>query len=190
MYSKIRALGEFTAGKYPAAITGEQIVNHEFKFTAGTFICSEAMFDGELAAASATLTLSAEYNECETSSGKPATVKMTSCDYLLHAGETVAAGVDGTLDVNCAMAGDGIDIEQPESGCVVQIVAQEGLKTLTYTNHEVAKDFDVDINLVEMKYKQNANCPGGAGNKANGAYSGKSTMTGEAEGAETSLKVD
>jgi hypothetical protein len=174
--------GQFTAEKYPVTITGSQIAKHTFRFEAGTVNCAVASFDGKLEAASETLTVTASYNECQTPGGAEVKVKMKSCDYTFHAGETLEADrVDGSLDVKCNEAGDEITIEEPANGCVVKIPPQEGLATLVYTDHTEAKDFDVDIGITKLLYTQNANCAGGEGTFNNGEYAGKSTMKGDEE---------
>lgn len=183
--------GEFTAAQYPATITGVQTTKHQWKFNMGTVKCASVSFDGEQAAASNTLTLSAEYKECVTGKGNPAVVKMTSCDYRFHAGETLAMNeVDGSLDIQCNQAGDGIDVEVPGTGCAVKIQAQAGLNTLRFTDRTAAEDYDVDFAITGMAYKQNANCEGGEGSFANGEYSGTSTITGSHEGAAVGVTVD
>lgn len=176
--------GEFTAAQYPATITGVQTAQHQFKFNMGTITCASATFDGELAAASSELTLDATYAECKTGNNKAAVVEMTSCDYQFHAGETLGMDkVDGTLDVECAEAGDRIDFVIPSTGCKVEIAAQNGLGTLVYTDNTMAEDWDVDISLINIAYKQGAKCAGGEAEFANGEYTGKSTMTADFEGA-------
>lgn len=176
--------GEFTAEKYPATITGTQLTKHGFKFNMGSVTCETATFHGELAAASSELTLSAAYGNCKTGAGNPVEVNMTSCDFVFHAGETLVADkVDGSLDVKCAESGAAIDFVVPASGCKVQIPAQNGLTTLTYTDNTMAKDWDVDIAITGLSYKQGPNCGGGEGEFANGEYNGKSTVTADFEGA-------
>lgn len=183
--------GEFTAEKYPATVTGTQSANHQFKFFGTTINCPEAAFHGKLGAAQQSLTVGAEYNGCSTPNGSAVVVKMTSCDYVFHAGETLEEDVvDGSLDIHCDNAGDGIFFEEAANGCVVKLLPQNTLTTLKYTNHKLAKDFDVDIELGDMKYNQNANCFGGAGMYFNGSYTGKSTMTGDYEEEATGLTVD
>ncbi len=184
--------GEFTAENYPATITGAQLSKHQFTFFGGNTVnCNVATFHGKLAAAAETLTVGAEYGECSTEGGGAVTVKMTSCDYVFHAGETLEMDrVDGSLDVKCNKAGDGIFFEDPETGCNVKILPQGTLSTLVYTNHTEASDYDVDISLANIKYNQNAQCPGGEGMFFNGTYTGKSTMTGDYEGGGTGVSVD
>jgi uncharacterized protein YaiE (UPF0345 family) len=182
--------GEFTAERYPATVTGVQTAGHTFKFMMGTVTCKSATFHGELGAAATELTLKAGYGECKTGAGNAVTVNMTTCDYRFHAGETLAMDeVDGSLDVSCAEVGDTIDFSVPASGCKVQIPAQNGLATLTYTDNTVEQDFDVDIAVSGLTYKQGPNCGGGEGVFNTGEYTGKSTITGEKEGMEDGLIV-
>jgi hypothetical protein len=174
--------GEFTASEYPATITGTQVTKHEFKFNAGTVVCGKTTLHSTQEAAAKALTVTAEYTECATPGGSEVTVAMKGCDYDFVAGETLMQErVDGFLDVKCAESGDEITFEEPANGCVVKIPPQKGLSTLVYTNHKVAKDFDVDISVAELEYTQNANCAGGAGKFVNGTYTGSSTMKADEE---------
>lgn len=182
--------GEFTAEKYPATVTGTQLTNHVFKFMMGSVTCTTATLHGELPAASTELTLKAEYGGCTTGMGAAVTVNMTGCDYVFHAGETLGMDkVDGSLDVKCAESGDKIDFVVPATGCKVEIPAQNSLTTLVYTDNTMAKDFDVDIALTGIKYKQGPNCMGGEGEFNTGEYTGKSTIKGDFEGALDGLIV-
>jgi hypothetical protein len=181
--------GEFTAEKYPATITGTDLTDHVFKFNMFTVTCKEAAFHGELAEASSELTLDATYGICKTNNGKAVEINMTSCDYQLHAGETMAMDkVDGSLDVKCAEAEDAIDFVVPFNGCKAEILAQNGLNSLTYTDNTMAEDFDVDISLNGVLYKQNANCPGGA-MMSFAEYDGKSTIQADFEEEEVGTIV-
>jgi hypothetical protein len=172
--------GKFTASKYPATITGTQTVKHEFKFQTGEVICAKATFDGKLEMESETLTVTAAYKECATPGVGGVTVKMNSCDYLLHAGETLAnENVDGSLDVQCNNEGDEIEFVHA-NGCVVKIPAQTNRTTLVYTNQKGAKDFAMDISLKEIEYTQNEKCAE-QGKFNNGEYLGKSTMQADEE---------
>jgi hypothetical protein len=174
--------GEFTASEYPATITGTQTTKHEFKFQTGQVVCAKATFDGTLEAASETLTVTAEYKECVTpGGGGGVSVKMNSCDYLLHAGETIENDrVDGSLDVQCNKEGDEIEFVHAKTGCVVKVPAQTNRTTLVYTNKPGAKDFEMDIGLKELEYTQNEKCAE-QGKFNNGEYLGKSTMQADEE---------
>ena len=174
--------GKFTATKYPATITGSQTAKHEFKFQTGEVVCAKATFDGKLEMESETLTITADYKECVTPGGGGAvTVKMNSCDYLLHAGETLAnENVDGSLDVQCNKEGDEIEFVHAKTGCVVKVPAQTNRTTLVYTNKPGAKDFEMDISLKEIEYTQNEKCKE-KGVFNGGEYLGKSTMQADEE---------
>jgi hypothetical protein len=186
-----QATGLFTAQNYPATMTGTDITDHVFKFGMWSVTCKVATLHGELAGASSELTLDPAYGECKTNNGRATEIAMTSCDYTLHAGETLAADeVGGSLDVTCAEAGDGIDLVVPFNGCKVTIPAQSGLEALTFTDNTMAEDFDIDFNLVEIEYQQNAQCFGGAMAAANGEYIGKSTMQAEVEELPIGTTVD
>jgi len=173
--------GEFTASKYPATVTGSQTAKHEFKFNTGTVVCAKATFDGKLEAASETMTITADYKECVTpGGGGVVNVKMNSCDYLLHVGETLAnENVDGSLDVQCNKEGDEIEFVHEKNGCVVKVPAQNGLTTLTYTNKKMAGDYELDINVKKLLHTQNEKCK--EQGIFEGEYLGKSTMKGEEE---------
>lgn len=174
--------GEFTASEYPVTVTGTQTAKHQFKFEAGTITCAIVNFDGKLEAASETLTVTADYKECTTPGGQGVNVKMNSCDFLLHAGETLEnERVDGSLDVQCNKEGDEIELFEPANECNVKIPPQNGRTTLVYTNKKMAKDYEMDINITELEYTQNEKCPGGQGTFKNGEYLGKSTMKGDEE---------
>jgi hypothetical protein len=112
--------GEFTAEEFPTTFTGAQLGKHQFKFESGTVQCAAVSFDGQLFAPSNTLTLTPSYKECVTPGGAEIVIRMTSCDFRLHANETLENDrVAGTLDVQCTQAGDTIDVEEPETGCIV-----------------------------------------------------------------------
>jgi uncharacterized protein YaiE (UPF0345 family) len=188
--SAAQAAGEFTADEYPATITGAQLGNHVFKFEGPVITCPTATFHGELPAPSSELTLDAEYGECKTNNGNAAVVEMTSCDYQFHAGETLAMDkVDGSLDIECAEAGDRIDFVVPSSGCKFEIGAQNGLNSLVYTDNTMAEDFDVDIALNGVLFKQNSKCPGGE-KMGFAEYDGKSTMQADFEEEKIGTTVD
>ncbi len=172
--------GEFTASEYPATITGSQTAKHDFKFQTGTVSCAKAAFHGKLEEASEALTVKADYKECKTPGGG-VSVKMNSCDFLLHAGETLEKDrVDGSLEIQCNEEGDEIEFVEPANGCVIKVPAQEPGGTLVYTNKEMAGDFEMDIGAAEMIYTQNEKC-NEQGVFEDGQYLGKSTMQADEE---------
>ncbi|HEU5106389.1 MAG TPA: hypothetical protein VFU11_11180 [Solirubrobacterales bacterium] len=182
--------GQFTAESYPATITGSQLSKHKFSFSNYSVSCTSASFHGVLPEAAETLTLSAGYSECTSGEGNAVTVKMTGCDYGLHAVETLGENeVDGNLDIKCPI-GAGIDFEDAVTGCKIKILPQVSLTTTKYTNHKMAKDFDLDFGVFAINYTENELCPGGAGMFFEGQYTGQSTITGDFEEAPTGVTVD
>ncbi len=169
---------------------GYALAGHQFQFNGGAISCTVASFDGKLTGPAENLTIAAEYGNCSTPGGAAVVVKMTGCDYAFHAGGTLENDrVEGSMEVQCAQGGEGIDFEEA-GGCTVKIIPQAGLGNLVYTNHTEAKDFDIDFNVGGIVFRQNAACPGGEGVFANGTYSGQSTMTGESAAGADGLKVD
>jgi hypothetical protein len=121
-----------------------------------------------------------------TAEAYPATV--TGNQVTKHTFKFEAGTVEGTLDIVCP-EGKEIEFKEAANGCVVKIPSQNGLSTLTYTDHTIAKDLNVDIGVTGMSYTQNGNCAGGMGTFANGEYGSDSTMTDEKEGAADGLIV-
>lgn len=186
--SAAQATGEFTAGKYPATITGTQLNNHVFKFEGASITCPTATFDATLAAASSELTVNPKFSECKTNNGNAASVEMTTCDFQFNVGSTTAMDkIDGWLDIECG-AGDHIDFVVPSSGCKFEIGPQN-LAGITYTDNTMAEDFDIDIFQNGITYKQNASCPGGA-HMGFAEYTGKFTVKADYEAEEVSTTVD
>ncbi|HEX6667677.1 MAG TPA: hypothetical protein VF081_13900 [Solirubrobacterales bacterium] len=173
---------EFTAGAYPATITGQNIGGgHTFTTEAGAMNCN-VTFHGEMAAATNNLTLTPTYN-CGIE-GLAVDVSLNGCDYVFHAGETVVMDtVKGSMDITCPM-GAKIDFKITSMvTCDITVGEQLGLKSLIYTNKTNAKDVDVDMNLTGIAYTADLGCPG-AGLHGNGTYSGQTTLKSDNEGTD------
>jgi hypothetical protein len=181
--------GTFTAGEYPATITGTAVVPHELITELGVMEC-EPTFHGELGAAAGELTLTPTYGESCELGVKEVHVNNNGCDFLVHAGNTLAEdAVAGTMDIVCP-ENSAMDFEITSNPvCHLTIPAQAGLSTLTYTNHTIAKDVDLDLNVVELVYRLDMGCPA-AGVHANGVYRGVSTLQADHGGMGTSFGVD
>ncbi|HET9591425.1 MAG TPA: hypothetical protein VFP17_00790 [Solirubrobacterales bacterium] len=181
--------GLFTAGAFPATITGSIVAPHELGTDLGTMEC-EPTLDGELAAAVEELTLTPIYgNTCHLGM-KEVDVNNNGCDFVVHATATAGENaVEGKLDIVCP-ENNAMDFQVTSNPvCHLTVPAQANLGTLTYTNHPMAKDVDLDFNIVELVYRLDNNCPF-AGNHANGIYRGVSTLKADHGGAETSFGVD
>lgn len=182
--------GTFTAGSYPATITGQSVGNHQFTTLLGVIQCG-VKFHGVLAAESEGLTLSPDYGTSCELEGKEVHVKNNGCDFHFRAGETavVMDQVKGSLDVKCP-TGSEIDFEITSMQvCHLTVPEQLGLNHVTYTDHTIAKDIDVDMHLTGLIYKLDMGCPfvGTFG----ATYTGTTTLKAHAEGgAGTPFTVD
>lgn len=174
--------GTFTASTYPANVYGTNMVPHKLKTNLGTIECAPFL-EGQLAAASETLTMTPAYaTQCSLGETE-IHVKVNGCDYLLHAGETTGEDtVAGSMDIVCP-AGKAIDFEITSVPiCHLTVPGQTGLNALTFTNRTAAKDVDLDFALEELVYRLDEGCPG-AGNYNNGSYgAGTTTMIAAKEG--------
>ena len=153
--------GWLTADNYPARLTGTDTINERSKlkalgqevlchghYGAGKENETEEFEPGkfrhkEVSEKLKTLTVEPTYTNCEGIIGAtkaPATVTMNGCDYLLHLGLTVSAGVWAvTADLVCP-AGKDIEIHaytstaHSSSICTVTIKPQTGLEGGTAQN--------------------------------------------------------
>jgi hypothetical protein len=180
--------GTFTAGQYPATVTGTNQVPHKLVTELGVIECAP-VFHGKLEAASETLTWEPGYGPCELGA-KEVDVDLNGCDYLLHAGETLGAGkVGGTMDILCP-EGAAIDFEVTSMPvCHLIIGEQLGLSALTFTN--LGGDVNVHFGLTELDYTLDLGCPE-VGVFTNGTYGGgTTTMVGfKGPGMQTAFGVD
>lgn len=174
--------GTFTASTYPANVYGTNMVPHKLTTNLGAMECAPFL-EGQLAAASETLTMAPSYGTTCSIGGNEVHVKVNGCDFLLHAGETTAEDtVAGSMDIVCP-AGKAIDFEITSMLiCHLTVPGQTGLNALTFTNRTMAKDVDLDFALEELVYRLDEGCPG-AGNYNNGSYgAGTTTMVAAKEG--------
>src|SRR3954447_2024719 len=169
--------GVFTAGAYPATLTGQTVGGpHMLKTELGVMGC-EPKFHGEQAAAAAEITLSLLYGTSCGIGGFPVHFIPNGCDYQLHAGATLFEdAVGGWMDVKCP-AGKRINIEITSFPiCRITIPEQFALAAITYTNRTLAKDVDVDFNVLGLEYELDAGCPV-VGFFNTGEYTGTTTLT-------------
>lgn len=181
--------GEFTAGDYPATVTGTNVVPHKITTNLGVIECAP-VFHGKLEEPSEELTLSAGYGPC-TLGAKEVHVDLNGCDYLLHAGETSGEhSVAGTMDIVCP-EGSAIDFEVTSLPvCHLTVPGQAGLGALTHTNWTAAKDVKLDFEITELAYGLDMGCPG-PGTYANGTFTGITTFVGfKGPGMQTPFGVD
>jgi hypothetical protein len=136
--------GTFTAGQYPATITGTNVVPHTITTNLGAMECVP-VFDGVLPAAGEELTLLPGYGPCSLGA-KEVDVHLNGCDYVVHAGNTIGEDkVAGTMDIVCP-EGNVIDFEVTSMPvCHLTVPPQAGLNALTYTNLTAAGDVRLDF---------------------------------------------
>jgi hypothetical protein len=174
--------GTFTASTYPANVYGTNMVPHKLKTNLGTMECAPFL-EGQLAAASETLTMTPAYaTQCSLGETE-VHVKVNGCDFLLHAGEeTGEHSVAGSMDILCPV-GRAIDFEiTSEPICHLTLPAQTGLNSLSFTDRTAPKDVDLHFGLESLVYRLDEGCPG-AGNYNNGSYgSGTTTMVAAKQG--------
>ncbi|HET9196790.1 MAG TPA: hypothetical protein VFN92_00870 [Solirubrobacterales bacterium] len=181
--------GTFTAGQYPATIVGTNNVPHTITTNLGAIECAP-FFHGKLEAASEQLTLEPSYGTCSLGA-KEVHTDMNGCDFLLHAGETMAGDkVGGTMDIVCP-EGSSIDFEVTSVPvCHLTVPGQTGLSALTFTNRTPPSDVDLDFNLTGLAYGLDMGCPG-PGTYANGTWTGITTLVAfKGPGMQTAFGVD
>ncbi len=171
---------KFTSANYPAAVPGEQVgaLPLEFEVTNAGVECGTATFSGTLAAASETLTITPNYQNCLVGGAIPATVDLNGCDYLFHVTGVKTVGADVECPTTAGGVTDKIVITVPATGCEIQVPEQMGLKKLTVKN-EAAGDMLITLAITNIQYSQNAKCPGGVQSEKTGAYSGQITLKGD-----------
>jgi hypothetical protein len=182
--------GTFTAGAFPATLTGSAVGNHELTTELGTMECAPS-FHGEQAAAAAEVTLVPNYGAGCMINGLEVDVFRNGCDFALHAGNTLAMDeVSGSMDIKCP-EGNRLDfVVTGMALCHLTIPAQEGIGPITYTDRTAAKDVDIDFNVVSILHGlHGAGCPV-VGPFPNATYVGTSTLRTDNEGMPTPNTVD
>jgi hypothetical protein len=156
---------EFTAGEYPATVTGEQVEGvhkeHGFVWTIHEFRCKTAHFIGGLSKSSGTISLAPTFGGCGT--GNPVTIKSNGCEFVLH---VLGGGEDtheGSFDIVCP-AGKVIEFliysnsslhTAGFSSCVVTVFPKTGIGTVQVVNNTEASPDDIRLvtTLKELKYE-------------------------------------
>lgn len=182
--------GTFTAGAYPATLTGASIGPHQFTTELGVMECAPS-FHGVQAAAAAQITVIPLYGTSCSIGGLPVHVNRNGCDFRLHAGATLGMDeVAGSLEVLCP---DGNRLDFEITGvmqvCHLTVPPQGVLGPVTYTDRTFVNDVDIDFNVVSLGYTLDAGCPV-EGAFPNGTYAGTTTLKTDNEGMTTPNQVD
>ncbi|HEX6780686.1 MAG TPA: hypothetical protein VF125_01510 [Solirubrobacterales bacterium] len=182
--------GIFTAGSYPATITGSSAAAaHEFTTQLGVMKCAPT-FHSKLEAAVVTMTVAPTYGTSCKIGENQVHVKNNGCDFAWHAGETGEMDeVGGSMDILCPDTKIDFEITS-EPVCHLTVPAQMGLGSLLFTNNTEAEDVILHFGLEGISYVLDNGCPV-VGAFANGVYKGTSTLKADAEGgAATYFRVD
>ncbi len=181
--------GVFTAGAYPATITGTSAAAaHEFSTVLGVIKCGPT-FHSKMEAAAGTLTVVPNYGTSCGIGGNQVHVTNNGCDFRWHAGNTKEMDVvGGSMDVVCPDTKIDFEITS-EPVCHLTVPGQNALGPLLYTDNTEAEDVVMHFGLEGISYILDNGCPE-VGFFANGTYKGTSTVTADHEGAGTSFSVD
>jgi hypothetical protein len=191
-FASVASASSLSAEDYPAVLKGEPTVQHVFTFEGGlTAKCPVTLLRGELSGSSAEVKLEAEYQG--TFEGKctafglstTASISMNGCVYVLKPESQVGEGkFSGAFDISCP---EGQRLTIVAGTCEVQIGEQKNLKTAEFLNDtkEKAHTDEVTFNAAAegsvkyLKAKDGTGCPlAGTGEKTDGSFSGKTTITG------------
>jgi hypothetical protein len=181
--------GTFTAGAYPATITGTSAAaSHDFFTQVGVIECAPT-FDSKMAAEAGTLTVLPNYGTSCSIGGNQVHVSNNGCDFRWHAGATIQMDVvGGFMDIVCPDTKIDFEITS-EPVCHVTVPAQNGIGSLRYTNNTGAEDVTLDFGLENLFYELDNGCA--VVGAFFGEYKGSSTLRADIEGgAGTSFEVD
>jgi hypothetical protein len=171
----------FTAGQYPATITGSSALGNEVIATEGGSIECKGSYHADLQKASATLLLAPSYSECKAFGFASATVTNSGCGYQLHLGEeTSEDNFKASFDVFCEA---GKSIKVVAGNCEMEIGPQEGLDSVSLVNKTLASPDDIafDPEVTGITYKVTEDgflCPfGGTGSKTGATFTAWEPIT-------------
>ncbi len=181
--------GTFTAGNYPATITGIHATVQELETELGVMECGVKLH-GELVEASEQLTLNAGYGTSCQLNGDLVHVNMNGCDYQFNAGATLAMDtVEGSLDIKCPTANEIDFLITAEEPCHLTIPEQLGLSQVVYRDKTMAQDVEVELDVEGLDYELDAGCEV-EGAFENGSYTGDITLGADYEGMPTPFMVE
>jgi hypothetical protein len=144
MVASAASASSYTASSYSATTTGSNTAGKETLTTVGGTVQCDSHFQGTLASANSTLTITPKYTNCVAFGFLNATVDFMGCDYLFHSGPAQGGGVYfHTVDIVCPEGSGPITITA--GTCKVDIPAQTGLAMVKTTN--VAGTLTVEPNI-------------------------------------------
>lgn len=187
---------EFVAGSYPAKVSGSQVEGAVvFESAAAELECGKSNFEGQLTAASPSLTLTAQTSECSTGGGLVVMVpSMNGCTYRFTPGKELEADKWATaLSIVCE-AGKEIVWRNAAETCVVRTPAQEIPATMSFkdTTGTTPKSVLLRTDATGIRYTivKTSGCAhlAALGEHTDGEYHGNVTFT--ATNTETTKPTD
>jgi hypothetical protein len=175
--------GDFHSEVAHTIISGSQVGEDQFRVTAGTVKCNEAIYSGtQSSATTTTVTVRPSYTECTAFGFADATIDVGTCEYEFS-GDNTKVNI-----VNCGNTPLTITV----FNCYVTIANQNGLESVTYTNTNsgASRDVAIEINISNVVYTQHPKkfpeCS--SSTHKNGTYTGAATMRGfNTEGAQVGV---
>ncbi|HEU4705618.1 MAG TPA: hypothetical protein VFS64_00330 [Solirubrobacterales bacterium] len=139
---------------------GEGAGKEVLRTTAGAVSCEKVTYTGSQSGDEASeFEVTPTYSGCTAFGSLSAEINMNGCKYRFTTGTLEGTKFEGTVDIVCA-AEKQIVVTARQLGitkCTVDVPAQNGLKTVTYTNISPAPtDIKADLNLSGIKYTQTA----------------------------------
>lgn len=206
--SGVQASGKFTAGAYPAILTGTNIshngsTDHVFTLSGGNSIrCSVASLSATVTAASESVSFTPTYEKC-TSSGLPVTFTMNGCHWEAYLVAFPAPPyIFGVLKLVCPanqhpeihLFSSAAKHAANEGLCTYSIAPESGYESLEYVNTSSSPD-DVDVifSVSKLNVSRTGSILCGASSQT-AIYTGASTLkayaeTGGAEGSQVGLTI-
>jgi hypothetical protein len=186
----------FTAGQYPATVTGTSAKGNDTIVLEGGSVECKTSYHAKLQEPSTALTIAPTYSECRAFGFLSATVVATGCAYRVHVGEGASEdSFKSTFDISCE-AGKAIKVTA--SACEAEIGSQAELTAMLSVNTAASpRDITFDPEASGIAYtvlKDGFGCPfSGTGSKTGGTFTAHSpiTLAGQApENSEYGIGLD
>jgi hypothetical protein len=172
MVASAASASSYTGSAYPTTGTGSNTSGKETFTTPGGTVQCDSHFEGTLAAASSTLTVTPKYTNCVAFGFLNATVDFMGCDYLFHAGAAQGGGVyNNSVDIVCE-AGEG-PVTITAGTCKVDVPAQTGLTNVKTTNSGSSVTVEPNVTGITMNVTTDGfGCPFPGTGHYTGSYHG------------------
>lgn len=164
----------YTAGAYPTTGHGEGFA-HRFTATAQTIECGKTTFEGTLAAASNSFTITPTYQNCKTKTGLTTDIVLNKCNYLFVTPVKIKEFQYFTPGGIVCPAGKPIEIKVTLFGavfCNVTVFEQGAFNGMEMTDETETGDIYIEGGFNGVEFEEvGAGCPGEPGVlQNNGVY--------------------